>query len=101
MDRAIVSDSVVRVLQRVQERQGLPCPALTGASIPATELKKFTSKIWPAATTWIARELGIKIPRKVHIFGTKKGGPLTVDQAVDLICKFGVRRDAPALEPAE
>jgi hypothetical protein len=87
MDPETAKAALIRVLQRVQLRRGLECPPLTGGSVPVRVLPKFTSKIWPAATSWLARELGVRIPKTVHIFGVKKGGPpLTIDQAVALVC---------------
>ena len=93
MDPQVVKSALITVLKRAQARRGLPCPPLKGDTVPAKELEKFTSKIWPAATTWLARELNIVIPKNVHIFGVKKGAPpLTIDQAVELICKKGEKK---------
>jgi hypothetical protein len=98
MDPQAVKSALIAVLKRVQERRGLPCPPLKGDTVPAKELEKFTSKIWPAATTWLAREMNIIIPKDVHIFGVKKGAaPLTIDQAVGLVCKRGEQKSSQAL----
>jgi uridylate kinase len=51
-------------------------------------LEKFDSTLWPPATIKIAKELGIEIPKNVHIFGGEKGKPLlTLDQTAQLICE--------------
>jgi hypothetical protein len=98
MQPEMVKDALIRVLQRVQERQGLRCAPLDGNAVPVKILEKFTSKVWPAATTWLARELDITIPKNVHIFGVKNGGPpLTIDQAVALVC----RKSQPRTKQAE
>lgn len=98
MDPQAVKNALITVLKRVQERRGLPCPPLKGNTVPAKELEKFTSKVWPAATTWLAREMNIIIPKNVHIFGLKKGAaPLTIDQAVELVCKNGQQKPPEAL----
>jgi hypothetical protein len=98
MDPQAVKSALITVLRRVQERRGLSCPPLKGDTVPAKELEKFTSKIWPAATTWLAREMNIVIPKNVHIFGVKKGAaPLTIDQAVELVCKTGEPKSGQAL----
>jgi hypothetical protein len=101
MEAVTVKEALIRVLQRVQERRGLNCPPLRGDSVPVKELEKFTSKIWPAATTWLARELDVRIPKNVHIFGVKKGiAPLTIDQAVALVCAKSQPRE-PQAQAAE
>jgi hypothetical protein len=101
MEPNTVREALIRVLRQVQKRRGLDCPPLQGDTVPVKALEKFTSKIWPAATTWLARELGVRIPRNVHIFGVKKGAPpLTIDQAVALVCAKSQPREAQA-EAAE
>jgi hypothetical protein len=98
MDANAVKSALVVVLKRVQDRRGLVCPPLKGETVPVKELEKFTSKIWPAATTWLARELNIIIPKNVHIFGVKRGAPpLTIDQAVELVCQNGQAKPDQAL----
>jgi hypothetical protein len=78
--------AVVAVLKGIQERSGLPCPTLDGLSVPPKILKKFDSTVWPAATTLIARRLGVAIPNDIHIFGGEKGAPLlNIEQSAQLI----------------
>jgi len=80
-------NALMSVLKNIQDRSGLPCPPLTGASVPPKALEKFDSTVWPAATTLVARKLGVIIPHDVHIFGDKGGKLLSIDQAAEVICK--------------
>jgi len=80
--------ALISVLEDIQTRSGLDCPALNGSAIPPKVLPKFDSTVWPVATTLVARKLGVTIPHDVHIFGGENGGPLlTIDQTATLICK--------------
>ena len=79
--------ALMGVLKDIQARSGLDCPSLDGTVVPPKALEKFDSTVWPAATTLVARKLGVTIPADVHIFGGEKGGPLlTIDQSATLIC---------------
>jgi len=81
--------AIVKTLQKVQNVSGLPCPALSGREVPKRVLEQFDSTVWPVATSWIAKELGVKIENDVHLFGGKNGGPLlTINQSADLICAY-------------
>lgn len=92
--------AIVKTLQKVQDASGLPCPALAGGDVPRRVLEQFDSTVWPVATSWIARELGVTIDNDVHVFGGKKGGPLlTIDQSAALICQHTV--DQAYAEAAE
>jgi hypothetical protein len=80
--------AIVKTLQKVQSASGLPCPTLTGGDVPRQVLEQFDSTVWPVATSWIAKELGVKIENDVHVFGGKNGSPLlTINQAAKLICE--------------
>lgn len=79
--------AIVKTLQKVQEVSGLPCPSLAGGEVPRRVLEQFDSTVWPVATSWIAKELGVKIDNDVHVFGGKNGGPLlTINQSAEVIC---------------
>ncbi|MFG1404362.1 hypothetical protein [Xanthobacter sediminis] len=79
--------AIIKTLQRVQDASGLSCPALTDRDVPRRVLDQFDSTVWPVATSWIAKELGVKIENNVHVFGGKNGGPLlTIKQSAQLIC---------------
>ena len=79
--------ALIAVLKEIQVRSCLPCPTLTGSTVPPKALEKFDSTVWPVATTLVARKLGVTIPHDVHIFGNKGSVPLTIDQISNLICK--------------
>lgn len=80
--------AIIAVLNEIQERSGLPCPTLNGTDVPPKVLQDFDSTVWPAATTKIAKKLGVLIPKNVHIFGGEKGKPLlSISQIADLIVK--------------
>jgi len=80
--------ALISVLQDIQARSGLDCPALDGDVIPPKLLPKFDSTVWPVATTLVARKLGVIIPNDVHIFGGENGVPLlSINQTAVLICK--------------
>ena len=82
-----VKKALIGVLKDIQARSGLGCPQLDGSVVPPKVLEKFDSTVWPAATTLVARKLGVTIPPDVHIFGGEKGNPLlTIDQSAKLIC---------------
>lgn len=88
MTRDDARKALISVLKDIQSRSGLGCPSLDGTTIPPKALEKFDSTVWPAATTLVARKLGVTIPHDVHIFGGEKGTALlTIDQSADLICK--------------
>lgn len=78
--------ALIAVLMGIQARSALPCPTLTGSTVPPKTLEKFDSTVWPAATTLVARKLGVTIPHDVHIFGDKGSAPLSIDQTASLIC---------------
>ena len=81
-------NALIEVLKEIQARSGLSCPGLSGNDVPPKVLEKFDSTVWPAATTLVARKLGVTIPNDVHIFGGEKGTPLlNIDQASQLIVK--------------
>ena len=79
--------AIIKTLEKVQSASGLPCPTLTGVDVPTKVLDQFDSTVWPVATSWIAKELGVKIPNDVHVFGGKDGASLlTINQSAELIC---------------
>jgi hypothetical protein len=81
-------NAVISVLQAIQAKSALPCPALDGSTVPPKKLEKFDSTVWPVAATLVARKLGVKIPNTVHIFGGEKGKPLlSINQIAELIVK--------------
>jgi hypothetical protein len=85
--------ALIAILQDIQARSGLACPPLTGSSVPPKVLDKFTSPVWPAATTLVGRKLGVSIPHDVHIFGKKGAALLSIDQSAKLICEKAKPKD--------
>ena len=80
--------AIVKTLQKVQDASGLPCPVLAGGDVPRQVLEQFDSTVWPVATSWIAKELGVTIENDVHLFGGKNGGALlTINQSAKVICE--------------
>jgi hypothetical protein len=89
-----IKAKLMEILQTVQSLSGEVCPPLDGATRPAEELPKFTSKIWPVAAGLLAVAIGKAIPCDANIFvdeGTKK--PLAIDQTVALVCKIITKLD--------
>ena len=79
--------AIIKTLEKVQAASGLPCPMLVAADVPTRVLQQFDSTVWPVATSWIAKELGVKIDNDIHVFGGKNGGPLlTINQSAQLVC---------------
>lgn len=79
--------AIIKTLEKVQSASGLSFPTLTGSHVPTEVLDQFDSTVWPVATSWIAKELGVTIPNDVHVFGGKDGGSLlTINQSAELIC---------------
>ncbi len=79
--------AIIKTLHKVQHTSGLACPVLASGDVPRQVLEKFDSTVWPVATSWIAKELGVRISNDVHVFGGKNGGPLlTINQSAQLIC---------------
>ena len=89
MDPDLVRKSLVKVLVEIQTLGCEPCPEITGATRPATDLPRFDSKMWPVGTGMLAAELGVNIPAETCIFrakGTKDA--LAVDEIVPLVCRI-------------
>lgn len=86
--------AIVKTLQKVQDASGLPCPLLSGGDVPRRVLEQFDSTVWPVATSWIAKELGVTIDNDVHLFGGKNGGLLlTINQSAEVICNHIAEQD--------
>ena len=81
-------DALISVLNQIQKRTGLACPPLDGSSVPPEIVPKFDSTVWPVAITLVARNLGVDIPKDVHVFGRENGACLlSIDESAALICK--------------
>lgn len=89
MDKDALKENLISVLQQIQVLSGQECPPLIGTLRPAESLPKFDSKIWPVAAGMLSSALGEAIPPEANIFfdeTTKQA--LSIDQAVDLVCKI-------------
>lgn len=89
MDKGVVKENLIAVLEQIQALSGQECPPLIGTLRPAESLPKFDSKIWPVAAGMLSSALGEAIPPEANIFVdevTKQA--LSIDQAVDLVCKI-------------
>ena len=83
-----VRSALIAVIENIQTALGEACPPLDDNVVPSKLLPEFDSTVWPAATTLLAKRLGIIIPDDLHIFGGKAQAPLlTLGQTIDLVCK--------------
>ncbi len=84
-----VKQKLVSVLTVIQTNSGLPCPPLDGSLRPATQLEKFTSKVWPAAIGMLSAELNYDIDDMINIFASKDGTvAYTIDEAAHMVCRL-------------
>ena len=68
MNPITVREELIAVLRQIQVDSVLDCPPLVGDTRPVEDLPGFNSKVWPAATTILATEIGATIPNHVNIF---------------------------------
>ncbi len=90
-------DKVVEILTKVQSQlcpQEKPESPMTGETLPAIDIEKFDSKIWPLAKARIARELEIVFDAKERLFVRDKGVPVSIDEVVNRVCILTKLRDA-------
>ncbi len=93
-----VKKALIKVLDKVQSTSGLPTSPLYGTDVPSKTLEQFDSTMWPAATSWLAKELDVVIPNDVHVFGGKNGGPLlTIDATCKLVLEKHQKKPALAI----
>ena len=87
MDPNALKEKLMSILVQIQVDSGLDCPDMTGATKPAESLPKFDSKVWPAATTILATDIGATIPNDVNLFfdeATKLAR--SIDETVSMVC---------------
>ena len=89
MEPAILKEKLIAVISQIQANSGLECPPLTGATKPVENIPKFDSKVWAAATTILATEIGKPIPNDVNIFvdDTTKL-PRSIDETATFVCEL-------------
>jgi hypothetical protein len=94
MDPTTLKEKLIAVLGQIQANSGLECPPLTGATKPVENIPKFDSKVWAAATTILATEIGKPIPNDVNIFvdeTTKLSR--SVDETAAFVCQLLKKQD--------
>lgn len=89
MDPVALKEKLIAVLGQIQADSGLECPTLTGTTKPVENLPKFDSKVWPAATTILATEIGAAIPNHVNIFVDETTMlPRSIDEMATFVCEL-------------
>jgi len=89
MDAATLKEKLIAVLGQIQADSGLECPPLTGATKPVENVPKFDSKVWAAATTILATEIGKAIPNDVNIFVDETTKlPRSIDETAAFVCEL-------------
>jgi hypothetical protein len=94
MDPATLKQKLIAVIGQIQANSGLECPPLSGAIKPVDNIPKFDSKVWAAATTILATDIGKSIPNDVNIFvdGTTKL-PRSIDEIAAFVCELLKKQD--------
>ncbi len=89
MDPATLKEKLIAVIGQIQTNSGLECPPLTGATKPVENVPKFDSKVWAAATTILATEIGKAIPNDVNIFVDETTKPpRSIDETAAFVCEL-------------
>ena len=89
MDATSLKETLIAVISQIQANSGLECPPLTGATKPAENIPKFDSKVWAAATTILATEIGKAIPNDVNIFVDETTKlPRSIDETATFVCEL-------------
>lgn len=84
---AALKEKLITILGQIQADSGLECPAMTGATKPVENIPKFDSKVWPVATTILAKEIGASIPNDVNIFVDETTKlPRSIDETAAFVC---------------
>lgn len=83
MDANAVRGSLCEVIAEIQAISGLACPALSGDTKPAIDVKDFSSEIWPIAIAMLEDKTGVAIPEDDNLFyDPKSKAVLTIDECV-------------------
>jgi hypothetical protein len=94
METEILKAKLIAVLGQIQANSGLECPPLTGATKPVESIPKFDSKVWAAATTILAMEIGKPIPNDVNIFVNETTKlPRSIDETAIFVCDLLKKQD--------
>jgi hypothetical protein len=90
LDREVVKNRLCEVLRTIQSKRRLQCPPLLGHSVPADELERFDSKMWPIAIGMLASALGVPIPNDANVFKVGRRTQ-TIDEAVTIVCALAAK----------
>jgi hypothetical protein len=94
MDPAMLKEKLIAVISQIQINSGLECPPLTGATKPVESIPKFDSKVWAAATTILATDIGKPIPNDVNIFVDETTKlPRSIDEIAAFVCELLKKQD--------
>lgn len=89
MEPELVKQKLIEIIQKIQTKSALDCPPLDGATKPHRDVPEFDSKIGIAATSKLAKELGVGIPDDANIFANEATKTmLTLDETVALVCEI-------------
>lgn len=91
MDASTVKAAVMSVVLGIHKKlnpKDNDIPEVSGATCPGSDLNKFDSKIWPVATSRIAKKLDITIPDEEKLFGDTSGKLFTIDQVTEHVCSL-------------
>lgn len=94
MDAATLEEKLIAVIRQIQANSGLECPPLSGATKPVENIPKFDSKVWAAATTILATEIGKPIPNDVNIFVNETTKlPRSIYETAAFVCELLKKQD--------
>lgn len=100
MDQQSVEAKLIQVLERIQAASKKPSPKITAETRPLDDLPGFDSKLWPAAVSMLAAELGITIPVEENIFLSPDGKRrLTIRESAARVISLAKGRPAPTRVP--
>lgn len=89
MDPATLKEQLIAIIGQIQTNSGLECPPLTGATKPAENVPQFDSKVWAAAITILATEIGKPIPNDINIFVDEMTKlPRSIDETAAFVCEL-------------
>lgn len=89
MEPEIVKQKLIEIIQQIQIKSALDCPPLDGSTKPHRDVPEFDSKIGIAATSKLAKDLGVAIPNDANIFANQATETmLTLDETVALVCEI-------------
>ncbi len=88
MNKDTIKSALCDVIEEIQTISGLDCPALSGGTKPARDVKDFISEVWPIATAMLGAKLGVDIPKDENLFCDKDKSLCSIDQCVQKVLKI-------------